>query len=284
MTSVDGILEVGPLAAALGNHRVAARSQQYKAYAGEVLRTGMVVGMRHADRVTPLMLAIDHKRSDMVRDLVSNTGHVLGNASHYPYPPRANLEARDKFGKTAVHYAATTGAKPEHMELLLRAGADPDVRDTIRGETALHKTAKHARNHTRILLNYGARVDVRDDIGRTPLHVAVVHGTVHTVKDLLDAGADVRARDRWGRTPLHLAVLAGPLGIVKVLLTRGADPNARDDSGLTPLDNILALMRAEPMGTGLLHGPVDRNRRRRVVALLRRAGAVEGGAAGAAGG
>jgi ankyrin repeat protein len=267
ISSIDGIVAAGPLAAVVGNHGVATRSTNYQTYAGEVRRIG--VHARLQTNVTPLMLAIQHKRNDVIRDMLSNAGHVLGNASRYPYPPRANVHARDQYGKTALHYAARS--KPEYLEMLLRAGADPDARGAVTGETAMHLAMRNVRDPSEqleILLQYGASVNVRDRFMKTPLHIAVIgRNYLNPIKILLENGAEADARDRDGRTPLHIAVLGGSADVVKLLLEHGANVNARDDAGDTPLA-LADFMADEYMGL------VSKADRARVIAVLRRAGGV----------
>ncbi|MCY4523030.1 MAG: ankyrin repeat domain-containing protein [Caldilineaceae bacterium] len=73
------------------------------------------------------------------------------------------------------------------------------------------------------LLKAGADPCVRDGQGAMPLHLAVSTGGVDVVKMLLKAGADPNVRDGQGRTVLHLAETGSP--IFEVLLAGGADRN-----------------------------------------------------------
>ena len=116
----------------------------------------------------------------------------------------------DSQGRTALHYAAgsdcTTGL---NTQKLLEAGACPQSRDQ-NGRTALHFAAQTGNaNALYILIKYlrcqqpPVSVDIRDYDGQTPLHDAAQSGNYAAVKCLIDAGANVHEKTFTGRTPLH---------------------------------------------------------------------------------
>ena len=134
----------------------------------------------------------------------------------------ANPNARDEFGRTAVHYAAggTTGRHGTGaiFQLLLARGGDCCMKDS-QGDTPLHY-AVAAANHSlsdsgdvegriRILLESGADPNEPNRRGYTPFHFSAktdefTRGTV-VIGSLLQAGADLAAVAADGNTPLHLA-------------------------------------------------------------------------------
>lgn len=93
----------------------------------------------------------------------------LGSSPHAP------------LGKMTPLFAAAWGAHLETVEMLLSAGAAPDVRETMFGRTALlamvadggcpkaHPSCEARHNVVKILLKYGARTDIRDTFGKTAL-------------------------------------------------------------------------------------------------------------------
>ena len=130
------------------------------------------------------------------------------------------VEASTGLLHQAIHVGGS--ARPQLVELLLSAGADPNV-PAGEGATSLHMAARLGCGACVILLlRAGAWLDARNAAGETPLHAA--RGAV--VDTLLAAGADPAARDREGNLPLHRTFHTA-------LLVAGVD--ARNDAGLTPL-------------------------------------------------
>lgn len=150
----------------------------------------------------------------------------------------ANVHARDRLGRTALHHAAATGDAT--AILLVEAGADADAADD-RGATALMEAARLGRGDAiTALVAGGAAIERRDGDGRTAVLVAAERGRADALEALLDAGADANARDDTGAGALALAISrdandrratrkaddrSAPL--VALLLARGAEPGPR---------------------------------------------------------
>ena len=183
---------------------------------------------------------------------------------------KVDLDARDEFQRTALHYAAKSDESVETVLLLWKSGASVDLMDGDRDtplliacskrnqditwllllagadvracntcqQTTLHHAASMGNGDiVRFLLQNGASVDATDEDGDTPLlrAVACVGNDLDVTRQLVVAGADVRARNGQQRTALHYAASKETGDIVRFLLQNGASVDATDEDGDTPL-------------------------------------------------
>ena len=167
----------------------------------------------------------------------------------------ADVNAKDKRGRTPLHRAAREGHK-EDAELLLAKDADVNAKSEsglLKGETPLDEAIKRKRTEVADLLRkhggkYGsitvaARVgDVEalkeflaagvDASAIGPLSAAASGGHKEFVELLIANGANVAAKNEYGSTPLHNAATKE---IAQLLITNGADINAKINDGSSPL-------------------------------------------------
>ena len=159
----------------------------------------------------PLRLAALMGAVDDVKDLIA-AGHDVNAAFSNGWTPL--------FAASSSPYYWVDW----NMQLLLDAGANPQLRDT-EGMTALHVAAMSeigaygtapsiGAKRVQILLDAGIDVNARDNNGRTALMYAAelpkVGGDLTTVdtsviEKLLDAGADPTLKDNFGRTAADFA-------------------------------------------------------------------------------
>lgn len=193
-------------------------------------------------------------------------------------------------GESALMAAAKEG-NDEAVQLLLKAGANPNFRDKD-GETALHKAAyfkAHSEPYRRakptgskplvsaaakLLVAAGADVNLQDGRhGKTPLLWAVTGKDESLVKLLLTPQAALEKEDKNGLSALMQAALVGNLAAAKLLIAAKADVNHKSRNG-----TMTALSLAVEKG----HNHAPRSVVSEMVELLKAAGAKDPSAAVAA--
>jgi hypothetical protein len=168
-------------------------------------------------RAVPLYYAAKFGFRDLAEHLIAE------------HPEHVNAEGRRK--ETSMHAAASAG-HADILSLLLKHGADPDVR-TEQDQTPLHAFGKVEAGQR--LLDRGADINARTKYDTTPLAWAVYQEQFEFTRMLLKRGAKTNTHEiYYGETPLHYAVRRRSIRAVRLLLEHGADVNARKKSGETP--------------------------------------------------
>lgn len=135
------------------------------------------------------------------------------NALEYLVSKRANVEARNFNGYSALHFAAQSGAMDAITYLV-------NLTDS--------KGATDARSQRRI------NIDCRTADGKTPLFIAASRGHIEAVNYLITMGADVDASDSEGYTPLMAALIGNHKKVVDVLVSKNAEVFHMTANKLTP--------------------------------------------------
>nr|GAT54196.1 predicted protein [Mycena chlorophos] len=132
---------------------------------------GSIVG--GAKSVQQLLDAGYHSRPEDCQEVLRiAAGRGFGATVQVLIGAGVNWDAADEYGQTPLHLAACNG-HPEVVQMLLKAGADQNLRTY--------------------------------DSKRTVLHVAAIYGHKKVVQILLAAGANHKAKDGYGRTADDLA-------------------------------------------------------------------------------
>ena len=168
-----------------------------------------------------------------------------------------------KSPKTPLHHASELGIHAA-VTNLLELGADVEARDAY-GITPLHYAAMSGsstcldaviRTLEKIRNKIGKRISVNvlDVYKRRPLHFAATSGDQSCIDLLLKHKAWLRVEDSYGRTPLHYAAMSKNLANISVLIKDKNHVNKKDKNGMTALhyavecknaNSVLALIRSE---------------------------------------
>ncbi|EAY02448.1 hypothetical protein TVAG_044670 [Trichomonas vaginalis G3] len=144
------------------------------------------------------------------------------------------INEKDNYGKTALHYAAENNSK-EIAELLLSHGANINEKDR-HGKTALHYAAENnSKEIAELLLSHGANINEKDDYKKTALHYAAENDNDETAELLISFKAKINEKDEEGKTAFHYATYNDNIEMAKLLLSHGAKVNERDKDGERPL-------------------------------------------------
>jgi ankyrin repeat protein/CHAT domain-containing protein len=173
-----------------------------------------------------------------------------------------DVNQKDKFGWTALHYAARDN-KTEFARMLLENDADPDIQKDD-GYTAFMLAARNNQiPMLKLLIEYKADSALKDKNGKTAIDIAKENKAWEAVAYLTGNEKSLKTaefhelvresemeavqayyfknpfvlneKDAWGFSALHYAARDGKLDISQWLISKGADVNAKADTGWTPL-------------------------------------------------
>lgn len=195
--------------------------------AARLIAAGADVNRLNAHGATSLSLACVNANPTLVEQLLEAGADAALMAS----------------GEPPLLTCARTGSV-ETVELLLGRGADPNIPDAWKAQTAVMWAA--AENHVSVvetLIAHGADADTAATSGETPLLFAVQLGHDATVRALLAAGADVTVTSPAGAPLTHVAAGAGHHALGPLLLDHGVDANAVDKQGQSALHAVVEARR-----------------------------------------
>ncbi|KAL9611600.1 MAG: hypothetical protein Q9167_003758 [Letrouitia subvulpina] len=149
----------------------------------------------------------------------------------------ANVNAKDKDGKAALHYAAAYD-NVDTAQVLLNNHANINLKTNPEGSpidckfdgevTPLYCAAAEGHEDmVKMLVKNKAYLNVQKFSGRTALQAALKQGKDAVAGFLIDNGADITLYDTENWAALHEAAHQGCTGIVQILLDRGANCEAK---------------------------------------------------------
>lgn len=148
---------------------------------------------------------------------------------------RADIEMQAKDGKTALHFAALHGQYSQ-CDLLLREGAKLKI--DFDGNTPLHIATRLGHESIiRLFIKYDSDLARKGMNDLSLLHMCSISNSIDCFKILLHEldGFDINSVDNLQRTCLHLAACTQNSKIIEQLIKAGADVNLSDSFGRVAL-------------------------------------------------
>ncbi|XP_018612715.1 ankyrin repeat and SOCS box protein 16 isoform X2 [Scleropages formosus] len=151
-------------------------------------------------------------------------------------------------GNGALHLCSSAATFACAQLLVQVGGASVNIPSGEGDLTPLHIAARRGlEEHVELLLRHGADVSARNREGETPLNAACAGAErpreagrfLRVAQMLLKAGADPRTAGRKRHTPLHNACGNCSPRIAELLLQYGAQADAQNCAGYTPMDCLL---------------------------------------------
>jgi|GEM_PF-1721144 len=158
------------------------------------------------------------------RAIVSGNAEVVSRALGLGFDANGRIGSSGRPLEYAFRSVRPRDFNPKVIELLLKAGADPNERDVI-GDTPLFET--HNVEVLQMLIAAGAKPNLRDRDGATALYMHA--DDADALRVLLAAGADPTLRSKDGRTILDAIAEDGGCRLCEdevsvALRNRGVDP------------------------------------------------------------
>lgn len=138
-----------------------------------------------------------------------------------------NVQAKDRKGWSALHYASNKGYG-DVIRTLIKLDGNPRGKDDL-GLTPLHCAAEKGHEAAvRMLVEYGAETNDKDDADWTSLFHATSTGAVSVVRLLIQLGSDPNEKDLAGLPAGQYASLNGHQATAQTLVELGAKSNHDD--------------------------------------------------------
>jgi ankyrin repeat protein len=150
--------------------------------------------------------------------------------------------------RTALSLAIQGGKIPV-IQVLLKAGADPNLPDETDDALAANSPLMEASSTffatnrgdmVRLLIQHGANLNQQDAGGRTALMQALGYSDINVIETLVKSGADLDIQDNEGNTVLMMAELNKSIKLIDLLKQAGAS-----QQGLKEVELLHAIDRGD---------------------------------------
>lgn len=151
---------------------------------------------------------------------------------------KPNVDHRDQFGNTLLHYACLYG-ETEVVKKLIELNCEANAENSL-GIQGLHTAIiGNSFECFQLVLSHLGKKTMRDNFvisqipgtGQNCLHLAVLFNSAPIFSYCLDVLENLDLKDAKGKTALMLAVEAGNIDFVRDLLRFNSDPTHCDSNG-----------------------------------------------------
>lgn len=158
----------------------------------------------------PLLVACTYGHYSVMKFILKISNNILNDLNYFSN------------GKcTALHSACFSG-NYKIIEYLIDSKANMETKDRF-GRTPLHILCeKGYLEIVKLLCDRGANIEAMDFEGNFPLHSTVSSGRLNIIEYLLEKGANIQSKSYKGKTPLEYAIYCEQLECAEFLKSKGA--------------------------------------------------------------